>query len=674
MTAPIQYSLQIDTARDGTFAQSIDDITQYWIGQSQWNNGMGGSYDEVAPPARLTVQLSNRSGDFNPDGYLSNELITNGGFDSWTGDNPNSWTVVETGFSANVYEWGSGSPAGTGSCRFTVATTDKIASIEQLALESEKTYQVSVNVTHTFSGQRSPLQITSGSKHIGYVSQQGMHTFVFNAQSSSFKITSILLGGDVVQSDIVFDNVAIRQVSKYAMMNRGMQVRLRATYNGVTTTLFQGGISLIQYSVGRSTEPTVTLTIEDAMLQLLDTEYAPPLLIAPTVNSVLTRMFDDAVIRWPYSGGYWLLGIIGYSELNLTTYLYGHDVTDFETGLTTFEYTGDVEDRGEGISAQGFVRDIVAAEAGGRFWFDARTNKFKFHNRDHDPLNETIAGVYSESHFDSVLPKYGDDIINDLTLNYTSRNVGTAGSVLWSLKSIPFLLKNDSKRTFNARYFDVNNQQLHVGARTTILPEMGVDYVANGVSDGSGQVTSDKLSVSADPSGNSAKMTVSNDSGLDMYVTLLQLRGTPITQIEESYQNVDGASIAVNDLYPKVIEVRALDNTSLAENFVDYTLARFKNPIFRFETVTFSALNYSDGDIMADAAINRRIGDKITITDSSTSHNKNYILVGENHTLDTGGDKLHDVIWTLKPIDRDQFWMLETVGKSELGETTFLGF
>jgi hypothetical protein len=673
---PIQYSLQLDTARDGTFAQADDDITQYWIGQAQWNNGMAASYDEVAPPARLTVQLSNRSGNFDL-GRQGPELLTNGDFTGgWPGGLPFGWIGGSAG-DAHITEVASNETfggVGTGAANFKSAVSPlSFASIAQFVLLPSRMYLTTIRITESevvpgvnYGG----ITVGDGQTLIVAQSISGVGLYSYYFRSRSF--TTFILGvDDQTTANVTVDTVSLREVPRYAMMNRGMQVRLRATYNGVTSTLFQGRISQIQPSAGYSTEPTVTLTIEDAMLELLDAEYAPPLLTAPTADIALTRMFNDAVIRWPYSGSWWLLGVPGHSELDYSTYLYDHDVTDFETGITVFEYLGDVEDRGTGISAQGYVRDVIGGEAGGRFWFDTRANKFNFHNRDHDPLNDTVAATYNETHFDSVTPTFGEDIVNDLTLTYTSRDVGTVGSVLWTLKSIPFLLKNSTKRLFNARYFDATNEQMHVGARTTVPPVAGTDYTANLASDGGGENYSDKITVSVEASGNSAKIAVFNNSGIDLYITSLQLRGTPITQIEERYQTVDGASIAANELYPKVIEVRALDNTSLAEQFGDYIVAKFKDPIFRFETATFNSLN---GVTMMDASVNRLMGDKITITDTSTNHDRDYIIVGEQHSLTIGGDHPRDVIWILKPAEREAFWVLEVAGKSELDLTTRLSF
>lgn len=673
MTPPVTYSLQLDTARDGTFAQAIDDITQYWIGQSQWNNGMAGSYDEVSPPARLTVQLSNRSGLFDLD-YRGDELIVNGDFSSWSAGLPVGWTGGGNA-DGDVSEVASSETfggVGTGAVNIKSEMSPlSSASIAQFILIRTKTYLATVRITASKTpddGSYSGIRIRNGSHTlIQSVSGVGIYQFIFYHNSTS----EFGIGVGEIKADVTIDNASVKEVRPYAALTRGMQVRLRATYNDVTSTLFQGRISQIQPSAGNATEKTISLTIEDAMLELLDAEYAPPLLTAPTADIALQRMFDDAVIRWPYSGSWWLLGVPGHSELDYTTYIYGHDVTNLETGITVFEYLGDVEDRGDGISAQGYMRDVVGGEAGGRFWFDTRSNKFKFHNRDHDPLNDTVAAVYNEANFDSVTPKFGEDIVNDLTLSYTSRDVGAVGSVLWTLKSIPFLLKNNNKRIFNARYSDATNEQLNVGARTTIPPVAGTDYTANIAGDGSGENYSNKITVSVEASGNSAKVAVFNNSGIDLYITSLQLRGTPITQIEERYQTVDGASIAANELYPKVIEVRALDNTSLAEQFGDYIVAKFKDPIFRFETATFNSLN---GETMMDASVNRLIGDKITITDESTNHDRDYIIVGEQHALTIGGDHPRDVIWILKPAERETFWVLEVVGKSELDLTTRLSF
>ena len=691
MVAPITYQLQIDTGRTGLFDQTIDDVTAYWINQAQWNNGMGGSYEEVSPPARLTVQLSNRSGVFNLDGFLSAELVTNGDFSAWTAGAPDGWGVAngagDDGWITQVSQSNLFGEGGTGALNI-FATPDTFTRpfiVQDNVFQTDKTYRLSLNITaaqidsESFSVPQGLLGIDVSNTSFGTIynlTAVKEHVFIRYlpiVENNPAQAKRLVISGasDPYETNTTIDNVSVREVARYAMINRGMQVRLSATYNGVTSTLFQGRISQIQPSAGNSTDKTISLTVEDAMLELLDAEYAPPLLTAPTADVTLQRMFDDAVIRWPYSGSWWLLGIQGCSELGRTTYLYDHDVTDFETGITTFEYTGDVEDRGEGVSAQGFVRDIVAAEAGGRFWFDTRSNQFKFINRDHDPLNNTVVATYTESHFDSVTPKYGEDIVNDLTITYTSRDIGAAGSVIWSLKSIPFLLKNNTQRKFNARYFDANNEQLHVGARDVVQSAAGIDYTANILSDGSSTNMSERINVSVESSGNSAKVIVSNASGLDVYVTLLQVRGTPVTYIEERYQKIDGDSIAANELYPKVIEVRALDNTSLAAQFGDYTVAKFKDPIFRFETAVFNSLN---GVTMMDASVNRLLGDKVTITDTSTNHDRTYVIVGEQHTLTIGGDHPRDVTWILKPAERETFWVLEVAGKSELNQTTRLSF
>lgn len=60
----ITYTVQIDTQQDGTFADSLDDITEasYTLAFSL---GMGMPYQDVASPSMLTVQLMNDTGDFD---------------------------------------------------------------------------------------------------------------------------------------------------------------------------------------------------------------------------------------------------------------------------------------------------------------------------------------------------------------------------------------------------------------------------------------------------------------------------------------------------------------------------------------------------------------------------------------------------------------------------------
>ena len=79
---------------------------------------------------------------------LGSELVTNGNFSSWTGDNPNSWDVTENGTTAFVTERAANqgnSGSGTGAANFYRNAGDTNPSIEQTILTIGKWYTVTLD-------------------------------------------------------------------------------------------------------------------------------------------------------------------------------------------------------------------------------------------------------------------------------------------------------------------------------------------------------------------------------------------------------------------------------------------------------------------------------------------------------------------------------------------------
>jgi hypothetical protein len=65
MTAPeITYFLEIDTDRDGTYDNALDDVSAY-VTDVEWSNGMNAPYQEVAPVNTMRFTLANQDSRFN---------------------------------------------------------------------------------------------------------------------------------------------------------------------------------------------------------------------------------------------------------------------------------------------------------------------------------------------------------------------------------------------------------------------------------------------------------------------------------------------------------------------------------------------------------------------------------------------------------------------------------
>lgn len=692
MVANISYSIQCDLDRDGTYGSAIADITQFVKGQINTSYGIQQAYDEVSAPSRMTFTVTNVGGEFNREGYLSGELLVNGGFDNWTLDDPDGWITVESSPSQVTQrapdQTEFGSISGTGACCIYNISSNEV-SIAQNPFTPKRTYAIVIPVTSNYSiddsGLIHPYTYISNINQSGiyaitdnavvltpHLSEAGTYTFYRNipANSTLFKIRT--QADNKSKCDVTIDNVSVREVPLYRQLDKSVLIRIRATYLGTTITIWEGKITDLAFSVGANAEPTMTITAEDVMLQLLDKEYVPALETSVTSNTVISNMLNKGdLFAYPYDKSYWMLGVTGSSELDVSTYLLASAPTSFETGVHTFPYAGDATDRGNGINAQQYVRDVMAAEVG-RFYWDVRNARFAMHNRQHDSLNDAsqVTATFVESDLDSVSYVYGQDVVNQLTIEFTARTVGGANSVIWSASGLPYLLKGNTQRKFNARYFDATDNTLKIGATAFTQIQNGTDIIANTASDGSGTDMSNQVSMTVDSGATGATVYVGNGTTTDAYIRTLQLRGTPLTQKQDTYDTLDGTSRRDHDLYPKVLSIPLMDDPDDAKNYADYQVARFKDPFARLASVTFTSLHNAT---TLSAAINRVIGDRITVQ-LNNGHDADYFIVGESRTITIGGDIPAQITWILEPAQRQLFWVLGVVGQSEMGTTTILGF
>lgn len=460
----------------------------------------------------------------------------------------------------------------------------------------------------------------------------------------------------------------------YGLLKRGVLVRLRASYALTLYTLWIGKIASVTPSVTSYGTRTIRVLCDDPMLALQDTEFTPELMQDVTVDTAISPIFDEGLVPYPYAHRYWLMGVVGSSEMGSTTRIYENTVTSFDTGSQTFNYTGDIDDTETGQSGYSFIQRYVAAEPG-RFFYDGRTGKFTFHSRHRDVNNLTslIALTAADMPQDR-LPElnYGGDVVNAVTLNYIPREVGSAGTVIYSASNLPISIRAEDSSVFTARYHDTTEKRSRVGA-ITVLPMLALtDYVAEY---GDGTSATGELLAFAQAKGTSAEITLRNPTTKDMSVTTLQLRGTPIiTREQATIDEIDTASIYDYGRIELPLNIPALDNEEDARQYAGYTLGVFKRAVTRFPAVTVYANRRQETMI---GALSYTVGDRITVQDEWTLHDKDYFIVGEQHVVQPSGapgEHLHMVTWVLKPADRQRFWLLGVADYGELDFNTNLAY
>lgn len=452
----------------------------------------------------------------------------------------------------------------------------------------------------------------------------------------------------------------------YGLFQRGTLVKIETIVTSVTRTMFVGTITRYQIGAGVN-DPIVSITIEDGMLPLLDAEYMPPLQTNVRTDQVLSAFFSSAVVPYPYPTAFAMLDISATLD---TAPLFDDLITDLDTGVTTLAYAGDNAGSEEGVSAQGYLRDVITAEFGGRFFWDARAAKFVFHSRHHDALNTTTpVSIGEEDTLYSPAPPsyfYADDVANDIEVTFAPRRVDSTSRVLYTLES-PRSCKASDHVTMNVRYRDPNDDRVRVGAVSIEQPGAGGAWTANTAPDGSGSDVTFQLTLTVNGGAESAEVTLYNPTGSTVYLTKLELTGIAIyTLPRDSVKARDADSIARHGLLKRVVDVPIIDTSDTAQGFANYLLLTSKTATGRLGQVSYEI---GADDTRAAAILALNVGDRLNLTVSSLNITAAaYVVTGFRHVVNIATNS-HLVTLMLSPAGRVAFGILDDSVRGALDTT-----
>lgn len=169
-------------------------------------------YDStVTDSGDLSVELS--AGLNNNLTVIGSELITNGGFSAWTGDNPDGWSVGgESGSDPEVSEVDAGQSHGgtnvTGGFCNIFSTSSPVNITQLITTEIGKNYELTVDVNTIATGSLAVLDEANGDFSEIY-RVVGSKKLIFTATTTS---TQIRLKRSTSSSDITLDNVSCKEV------------------------------------------------------------------------------------------------------------------------------------------------------------------------------------------------------------------------------------------------------------------------------------------------------------------------------------------------------------------------------------------------------------------------------------------------------------------------------
>lgn len=370
--------------------------------------------------------------------------------------------------------------------------------------------------------------------------------------------------------------------------------------------------------------------------------------------------------------GPWLLGVEGASNLGVHTRLGGLvQDTSFETGQETFDYAGDWFSESTNIMAA--VQDCATSEGLGRFYF-RRDSVARFWDRSwqqkriaEDCAFDADSDVYDADY------TWGDidEIYNEIIVKMEPRVAGSPGTVVYEHKGGAIEVPANSFREMKGRFVE-GSTGVRIAAATVIAPVAGTDYTVNEKADGSGvnYTNSPYFTIGVQERGDGVELTFRNTAIGPLYITFLQVRGTPLVQYDpEEVVARDTLSRSLYGLRSLTYPAPLLNNVSVGHAIAKYMLRHRKDPRSHLKALKLRNATTTLNGII----VNRTIGDVVRVSETQTAlADKEYFIVGESHRFSAVG-KLHEATWTLEPKADFQGWLLGVANYSELGVATTLG-
>lgn len=314
------------------------------------------------------------------------------------------------------------------------------------------------------------------------------------------------------------------------------------------------------------------------------------------------------------------------------------------------------------ISELGWLYIKGDQTTGGMLTFEDRHTRPKYGSSSASLSNACLAGMQVER---------GTRLIyNRVKTEVSPRETLAAASILFTLQSKP-LVAQSTCMLIEGTYTDPSNRGLlRVAGASMVAPASTTDFTMNTASDGAGTNLTSSFTVAASYGGNSVRYQIANTGTTAGFVTLLQARGRGILIKEPVLADTaDNASISSYGESVLRLDMPYQGNPLVAADAAAALLANWKDPNYVLEFIEFPA-NLSDG--LMKAALQREPGDKVTITETVTGIDLEYFVQGVELTLEPPSQI--KCRWTLVPAGTSNFWILGTVGSSEMGETTILGY
>lgn len=268
--------------------------------------------------------------------------------------------------------------------------------------------------------------------------------------------------------------------------------------------------------------------------------------------------------------------------------------------------------------------------------------------------------------------EHGGQLFNQIRYTAYPRAVDPyPTTVLYALNSSLSLAPGETKSGILGRYRDPVGGAARVSGRDMVAPVATTDYVFNSQSNGAGTDLTAALTVSASYGTDGVAYSLTNTGVTTGYVTKLQARGRgvyvydPITMLVE-----DVASEIHSGVSPLTLDLPYQRSIETALSFSSLFLNQYRQARLIVNGARFLANRNAE---MLTMFLAMEPGQRMHLAERVSGVDEDMFINGVAYEII---NKLAYCTWYLKSasFSLGNYWLLGTVGRSELEQTTILGY
>lgn len=450
----------------------------------------------------------------------------------------------------------------------------------------------------------------------------------------------------------------------------GIRCRYQVTANGTTRTRFYGWLQEVVPKPGLFDEQTVAVTGATWM------QMASSTIVAGVVAQINQR--GDQLTAT-------LLALGTFPPF----------ATALSAGVDTFPYALDDLDPTRSTIVDGFdstaksgLLDRIWEKADGTLVFESRWAREQGVSNAITLTDVAPGGSPGLALIALPAKRSRASLLNRFQVTVHPKRVDAAAVILYAYQTSASdpMIAPMSTVTIQAPYVDPANPANRIGGFNTLIDNGGggsmigasgnlptADWQITSAAAGGGTDISANFTVTVVYSGTQATFTITNLSTVTGFLSRLQCRGQGIYD----YQVAVGVAANASSQNAQGQVVTQIDcpyqpDPNFAQLGAQYLALLFGTPQTALDQGVQMFVHGGDEATM-DTLLQREISDAIAITETVTGLSSGLFWI--NAVQESYDERMNlTLTWMLQPRDPNQYWILGVAGRSELGQTTVLGY